>query len=127
LSLNGENDDAIGLLNEALQLNPHLGERLGSVYVIAYFNSRRYAEAVAAFERLESPRTEHMRWAAAAYSYLDRGAEAARAVARYLQTYPNFDPALHLARIPFTRPEDLTHYGEGLRRAGLVGAALSVA
>ncbi|MGD9604157.1 MAG: adenylate/guanylate cyclase domain-containing protein [Gammaproteobacteria bacterium] len=123
LSLNGENDRAIALLDEALRMNPHLEEWPRSVYVIAYFNARRYAEAIDVFERLESPRVEHMRWAAGAYAYLGRDAEAARAVARYLEKYPDFDLDLHLARIPFARAEDLEHYGEGLRRAGLVGVS----
>lgn len=123
LSLDGDNDAALALLDEAFRLNPLLGEWPRSIYVIVHFNARRYADAVAVFERLESPRMEHLRWAAAAYACLGREADAARLVARYLATYPTFDLAVHLARIPFTRESDLEHYGDAIRRAGLIGRA----
>ncbi len=121
LSLNGESEQAIALLDEALALNPQLGEWPRAIYVLAYFNARRYADAAGAWERLESPRIEFQRWAAALYAYLGRDEEARSAATRYLDTYPKFRLQQHLARIPFTRQEDLEHYGEGLRRAGLIG------
>ncbi len=120
LSLNGESEKALALLDQALLLNPHLGEWPRSLYVLAYFNARRYDDAAAAFERLEVPRTEHQRWAAAVYAYLGREADAKRVAARYREAYPNFNLEQHLARIPFAHGADLDHYGEGLRRAGLV-------
>ena len=118
LSLNGASDQAISLLDEALQLNPQLGEWPRSVYVLAYFNARRYADAATTFERLETPRIETQRWAAALYVYLGRDHEARRAAERYLEAYPAFNLEQHLARIPFAQAADLEHYGDGLRRAG---------
>lgn len=126
LSLEGDNAGALALLDEAFRLNPLLGEWPRSIYVMVHFNARRYADAVAVFERLESPRMEHLRWAVAAYACVGRDADAARLVARYLSAYPRFDLAVHLARIPFTRATDLDHYGDALRRAGLVGHAAPV-
>ena len=123
LSLNGASEKAIALLDEALLLNPHLGEWPRSLYVLTYFNARRYADAATAFERLEVPRTEHLRWAAAVYAYLERGADARRVAAKYLEAYPRFNLEVHLARIPFAHAADLNHYGEGLRRAGLVSGS----
>jgi adenylate cyclase len=119
LSLNGENERAIELLDKAFRLNPHLGEWPRSIYVIAYFNARRYAEAATVFERLEQPRVESLRWAAALYAHLGREADARRVATRYRGAYPRFDLRQHLARIPFARRDDLEHYGDGLRGAGL--------
>ncbi|MSR15725.1 MAG: hypothetical protein EXR86_14460 [Gammaproteobacteria bacterium] len=69
-------------------------------------------------ERLEAPRIETQRWAAALYTYLGRDHEARLATERYLEAYPAFDLEQHLSRIPFAQVADLAHHGDGLRRAG---------
>jgi tetratricopeptide (TPR) repeat protein len=61
LSLDGDNDAAIALLDAAFRLNPLRGEWLRSIYVMVHFNARRDVEAIAVFERLEAPWAGHLR------------------------------------------------------------------
>jgi tetratricopeptide (TPR) repeat protein len=55
----------------------------------------------------------------AALGQLDRRDEAREVLARLLALEPDFSVATALARTPLQRPEDLTLYAEGLRRAGV--------
>ncbi len=120
LSLHGEPQQAIDLLDHAFALNPYLGQWPQALYVVAYFNARRYESAVVTIGKLVDPPVSIQRWIAPTYAYLGRLEEAQTAVAKYRVAYPQFNLAEHLARIPFTHAADREHYAEGLRRAGLV-------
>lgn len=119
LSLNGQPERAIEVLDHAFALNSYLSGWHRTQYLIAYFNARRYDEALEIIAELDNPRPHYQRWIAATHGWLGMEAEA-RAVTRdYLEHYPRFELAEHLRRIPYTHAEDLEHYAEGLRRAGL--------
>jgi adenylate cyclase len=120
LSLHGEPQQAIDLLDHAFALNPHLGQWPQSLYVVAYFNARRYEAALATISKLIEPPVSIQRWIAPTYAYLGRLHEAQAAVTKYRVAYPQFNLAEHLARIPFTHAADREHYAAGLRLAGLV-------
>jgi len=49
----------------------------------------------------------------------DRAGEAAKVLGRLLVLEPGFSVEAAVRRSPFTRPEDLARYADGLRRAGL--------
>ena len=118
LSVHGEACRAIELLDQAVAMNPNLNRFCHYVYIVAYFNARRYAEAAAIMETLDTTFASHFRWMGATYAHLGHD-DAARSMAtRYLERYPDFDLVDHLSRVPFTRDEDREHYAEGLRRAG---------
>ncbi len=119
LSHNGAPDEALARLDQAFALSPNLTAWHRSVYIVAYFNARRYEDAVAVWEKLDDPPTYFYRWIAATFAHLGRDEEACAAARRYLKVYPNFDLADHLRRMPFRLPEDLAHYAEGLKRANL--------
>ena len=118
LSLNGEHDKAIELLDHAFAINPHLGEFPRSLYIVAYFNAHRYEDALAIIEKLHSPIASNYRWMAATYAALGRVAEAHSCAAKYFEAYPEFDLPDHLARVPYRHKADLEHYADALRRAG---------
>lgn len=119
LSLDGQPERAIEVLDHAFALNAYLSNWHRTQYLIAYFNARRYEDAREVIEELEETRPHYQRWMAATYGWLGLEAEAAAVRRSYLGHYPQFDLAEHLARIPYTHAEDLEHYAEGLRRAGL--------
>lgn len=117
--LNGQSEKAIELLDHAFELNSYLGQWHKTQYVVAYFNARRYQDANDISETLESKNASYQRWIAANFAYLDREEEAQAAAQKYLESYPKFDLAEHLSRIPYAKKEDCAHYGNGLRMAGL--------
>ena len=61
---NGAPDKALDLLDHAFALNANLPQWHRGVYIIAYFIARRYADAVAVMEKLDSPRAMFLRWSA---------------------------------------------------------------
>lgn len=119
LSHNGASDQALQRLDQAFGLNPNLAQWQRSAYVVAYFNARRYDEAIAVWEKLDSPQIYFYRWIAAAFAHAGFEERACAAAAHYLKAYPMFDLTDHLNRMPFRLEADLAHYGEGLMRAGL--------
>ncbi|MGR8918272.1 MAG: adenylate/guanylate cyclase domain-containing protein [Gammaproteobacteria bacterium] len=118
LSLKGEPEQAISLLDHAFEINPYLGDWPRTLYVVAYFVARRYAEAEAVIREISSPQVSACRWFAATYAMLDRREDARRYAERYLERYPDFDLDDHVSRVPFYHDEDRAHYAEALRRAG---------
>jgi tetratricopeptide (TPR) repeat protein len=119
LSHNGASAEALERLDHAFALSPNLLQWHRSIYIVANFNARRYAEAIAVWEKLDDPPAYFHRWIAAAFAHAGRKDEACAMAQKYLQHYPNFDLADHLERMPFRHEEDRAHYADGLRRAGL--------
>jgi adenylate cyclase len=119
LSHNGAPEQALKRLDHAFGLNSDLAQWHQSSYIVAYFNARRYEDAVAVWEKLDQPPVYFYRWIAAAFAHLGREDEAQETARKYLETYPNFDITEHLSRMPFRLEEDLAHYAEGLKLAGL--------
>jgi len=119
LSHNGASEQALQRLDHAFGLSPNLAQWQQSIYIVAYFNARRYEDAVAAWEKLDKPSVYFYRWIAATFAHLGRIDEAQAAARRYLETYPEFDLVEHLSRMPYRLEEDLAHYADGLKLAGL--------
>lgn len=118
LSLNGEPDKAIKLLDHAFEINPYLGDWPRSLYGLAHFIARRYDEAVSVINNIVEPSVSNSRWFAAVYGALDEPEKAAPYVKRYLAAYPDFDFDEHICRVPFRLETDREHYAESLKRAG---------
>lgn len=120
VSLAGDAERAVALLDHAFSINPYLGDWPRAMYVIAYFIGERYAEGAAVIRDIHSPQTSSYRWFAATLALLDRIAEARTYTKRYLDRYPAFDLEEHLARMPFGRAGDRARYAHGLRLAGFM-------
>jgi adenylate cyclase len=122
LSLNGEPEKAVALLDHAFELNPFLDTWSRSLYVVAWFMSGRYDEALTVIRQFDgpsmSPRMSNCRWFAATLAALGRNDEAHRYAERYLAHYPAFDLDEHVARVPFRHPADRERYRAALRDAG---------
>lgn len=114
----GRSEEAIELLKKAMRLNPFYPDiylwNLGG----AYFNLRRYGEAIDALERMHTP-AEGRRLLAASYAYLNRMEEAKFQAGKVLEAHPNFS-LKHWEMIqPDKNSDDTAHFVEGLKRAGL--------
>ena len=120
----GEPDNAIDSFDRAIRLNPldPLVARMQTGTAAAHFLAGRYEQASVRAERAlrQHPNDQPLlRVAAASHALTGRIAEAGKIVTRIRQ----LDPELRLSRIagqaPFRRPEDVSRYVDGLRKAGL--------
>ena len=83
-------DDAIDCVETAKILNPHYPEFYNWPLGIAYFQARRYEEAVAALNRLGEQNAHSIVWLAASYSQLHRSEEMVDAASRLIELEPDF-------------------------------------
>ena len=91
----------------------------------AYFNARRYDEAVAALEHIQSPPIWVKAYAAAAHALAGR-IEAAKEIAATLaKEAPTFSAEALVRKEPYKNPADLEHLAAGLRKAGLLTDAMN--
>lgn len=114
----GRSEEAVDLLQKAMRLNPFYPDQYLWHLGGAYFNLRRYEEAIETLSCMHNP-TEGRRLLAACYSHLGRIGEARQQAAKVLESHPNFSLE-HWASIqPDKYPEDVEHFIDGLKKAGL--------
>jgi len=116
----GEPEKAIGLYKEARLLDPFYQASwywtsLGS----AYFDARRYEEAIEALEHASDGWDWKHALLAASHAQLDQMEEAARSADETLRLTPNFSILRNMTREPFKRESDAQHLVEALKKAGL--------
>ena len=89
----------------------------------AYFNARRYDDAVKALEHVPNPPNWARAYAAASHALAGR-IEAARKIALTLaKEAPQFSAESVVRKEPYKNPADLEHLAAGLRMAGLLTQA----
>ena len=114
----GLSEEAVDLFKRAMQLNPYFPDQylwdLGGVY----YNLRRYEHAIATIERMHNP-AEGQRLLAASYAQLGKMDEARQHAAKVLQAHPNFTTKQWASIVPDKNPDDVEHFIEGLKKAGL--------
>lgn len=116
----GEPERAIEGLLEAKRLDPffnpswYWGE-LGA----AYFNARRYDDAISSMRRSTALSSEQQARLAASYALAGKPDLARECTADLLRRLPAFSASRFLAKEPLLRPEDRQHLADGLRKAGL--------
>ena len=118
LSHAGRSEEAVTLLQRAMRLNPFYPDQYVWHLGGAYFNLRRYEEAVSTLLTMQNP-TEGRRLLAASYAYLGREREARAEAERLREAHPDFSVDHWAQVLPDRHEEDALHYVEGLRMAGL--------
>ena len=120
----GEPEKAIDYFRHAIRLNPldPLMARMQTGIAAAQFLGGRYKEAASS---AQSALRQHpndlplLRVAAVSHAFAEDMEEAQKAIARVL----HLDPALRLSKVaalaPCRRPEDVSRYVDGMRKAGL--------
>ncbi len=125
LSLSGRPEEALRLVERAMQLNPYYPASYLYELGLARFCMRRYPQAADALERATALNPDD-RWSArvllAAYGHLGRTDRAAAVVKSAAASSWGYDP-LTVRSVsfwyPFKRAEDAEALAEGLRKAGL--------
>jgi DNA-binding SARP family transcriptional activator len=124
LSYRGEHEEALRRwerYKRLAPLHPH-AFFFDSARLVPLLMMKRHEEVDAAARQVTALHAgftfPYKAWVSA-LGHLGRHEEAAQTLARLLAMEPDFDLAKARERIPLHRPEDLDHYLEGLRKAGL--------
>ncbi len=113
----GDNETAITHLQQAMRLNPYFPDQYLWHLGGAYFNLKRYGDAIDAVNKMNNP-TEGQRLLAASFAHLDQ-LDVARDIAeRHRKAHPNFSLKRWENVQPDRLPEDTQHFVEGLKKAG---------
>jgi adenylate cyclase len=115
----GQPDDAINCVENAKRLNPHYPEFYDWPLGIAYFQARRYEDAVAALNRLSEQNAHSIVWLAASYSRLQRSDEIVDAASRLLELEPDFRLSTTPTVTALANVADQDHLRDALRELGL--------
>ena len=122
LAYAGKAEEGLSFAAKGMRLNPYYPEyyvmQLGQIY----FDARQYENAVATFGSLRSlSTTVSCLYTAASHAALSQSGDAKEAIRRVMA----FDPTATLEKwislrfAPYKNPEDLAHFRENLRKAGL--------
>jgi tetratricopeptide (TPR) repeat protein len=114
----GQSEEAVDLLHKAMRLNPFYPDEYLWYLGGAYYNLKRYEEAIQAVSGMQNLR-EGQRILAASHAQLGRTSTARAHAEKVLEAHPDFSLD-HWARIQPDRQNDATlHFIEGLKKAGL--------
>ena len=119
LAILGRAEEGIELIGKAMRLNPHYPDWYDWSLGTAYYNVRRYDEAITALQRIHYHNVETRSYLAASYAQVGRTEEARAEVAEVLALDPEFSIAAWAEKLPYKNQADLDHYIDGLRKAGL--------
>jgi TolB-like protein/Flp pilus assembly protein TadD len=124
----GDHAGALAKIQEAMRLDPF--GRYGIPLGKAYYGLGQFEESLAAFRGVRARLTVVIAWLAACHAQLGQDADARKEAARFVEVSsadlseagtppPESWLDFLAARNPYQRPEDLEHFLEGLRKAGL--------
>jgi adenylate cyclase len=125
LAYAGRVDEAIQLTTEAMRLNPFYPDFYLWNVAIVHYPAHKYDTVIDAVERMQEPPVDPLLFLAASYAQVGRLTEARATVKRVLALDPNATVAKFAAQQPYKKPEDLEHYRDGLRKAGLPEGGLT--
>src|SRR4030095_672298 len=117
----GRSAEGIRWLGLARRIDPYFDASwYWNLLGAAYFNARRYDDAIKALEHVANAAIWVKVYAAASCAMAGR-ADCARRIAKSLATEaPHFYAEALLRKEPYRNPAALAHLGEGGRRAGLL-------
>ncbi|MEO9788121.1 MAG: tetratricopeptide repeat protein [Aurantimonas coralicida] len=118
LAHSGRAEEAITLLEKAMQLNPFFPDQYLWHLGGAYYKLHRYDEVLQTIQSMQNP-TEGRRLLAASYAQMGRLDEARSEAEMVLQAHPGF-LVEHWARVlPDRLQSDVEHFVDGMQKAGL--------
>ena len=118
LAHSGRSTEAISLLENAMMLNPFYPDQYLWHLGGCYFNLKEYERAIEEIKKMNNP-AEGRRILAACYGHLGKVEEARLHAAKVMEAHPEFTLENWGAVQPDRNPDDVEHFIEGLRRAGL--------
>ncbi len=114
----GDSTEAIALLERAMELNPFYPDQYLWHLGGCFFNLKEYKRAIDAVKKMNNP-AEGRRLLAACYGQLGELDEARFHADKVMEAHPEFRLDHWAQVLPERLEEELDHYIEGLRKAGL--------
>ena len=114
----GRAEEALKHCQRAIRLNPNCPDWYWWNLGFTYFHLGRYEEALESLEHMTSP-GQASRLLAAVYAHLGRLDEARSEAEEFLRVNPSFSIKEWARTEPYTDPDELQRYVDGLRKAGL--------
>ena len=111
-------DEALERCQRAIRLNPNAPDWYWKTLGFSYFHLGRYEEALEALERMTAP-DQARRVLAATYAHLGRLDEARHEAEEFMKVVPNFSIKEWARTEPYTDPNELQRFVDGMRKAGL--------
>jgi tetratricopeptide (TPR) repeat protein len=102
-----------------MRLNPHYPDWYLWGLGVAYYDARRYEEAITTLESRKRPNLKSNLYLAAAYALQGRQEQAQATVQKILDENPESSIERYGRAQPYKNETDLSHYIDGLRSAGL--------
>ncbi|MEM1200274.1 MAG: adenylate/guanylate cyclase domain-containing protein [Pseudomonadota bacterium] len=118
LQHSGRSEDAVELFLTAMRLNPYYPDQYLWDLGGAYYNLKRYEDAISTVLKMNNP-AEGQRLLAASYAQLGRHNQARFHASKVMEAHPNFSLEQWAKIMPDKYPEDTEHLVEGLQKAGL--------
>jgi adenylate cyclase len=115
----GRPDEGAEWVQKAMQLDPLGAQGFAHLLGRALRADRRYADAVAAYKEMRTPRYQHHAEMAACYAEIGNDQEAAAAKAETLRLNPDFSTDAFIASLSYRNAADRDHLRDSLRKAGL--------
>jgi len=124
----GDPEAGVAKVKEAMRLDPF--GRYGGPLGIAHYSLRNYQDAVAALNTVRAKLPRFIAWRAASYAQLGQDEQARSTAEEFVEiasagmaacgaSLPESWLDFLAQRTPYKRQEDLDHYLDGLREAGL--------
>jgi adenylate cyclase len=114
----GQAEEGANLLEMAVRLDPYDAHARAHLLGRALLATRRYEEALSAYQKIPSPRAGHLADMAACLAQLGKSAEAKDRVEATLRLDPEFSIEKYLGNLLYSVDADRAHHAEGLRKAG---------
>lgn len=115
----GQAEEGVGWVQKAMQLDPLAADSRAHLLGRAMFGAGQYADAIAAFKRIGSPRPDHYADMAACYARLGRTEDARACTAKVLEMRPDFSAGSYVKRRALFEASDRDHLRDALIEAGL--------
>jgi adenylate cyclase len=126
LSYSGRADQAVAQVLRAIKFNRFHPDWYLRVLDRAYYNARRYEDAINLGKRFQNPRVTVLENIAASYAQLGHAQAARETVERILSIDPDHSLASFIADNPEVDKSVLQHFAEGLRKAGLPEGRIAI-
>jgi adenylate cyclase len=115
----GQAEEGVGWVQKAMQLDPLGADARAHLLGRAMFGAGQYADAVAAFQRIGSPRPDHYADMAACYARLGQAEDARACTAKVSEMQPDFSAGNYVERRALFDDRDRDYLRDALREAGL--------
>jgi len=119
LSRLGRAEEGVEAIEKAMRLNPIHPDWYGYGLMFALYNAKRYQEVIAVADTVKVRQLFPYLVLAGSYAQLGQLGDAQETASKALEIKPDFTLRWWRERQNFARPEDLEHYFDGLRKAGL--------